>query len=79
MVVHKPMANVAQVPSIFNIQSQPLPKHRGHLTMPYFSKSSFLTSISIKLHLNFRSYHCNEMQQIHARLVGFGVSQFEQR
>lgn len=27
----------------------------------------------------FRSYHSYKVQQIHARLVGFGVSQFEQR
>lgn len=33
----------------------------------------------ISRHLHFRSYHSNKMQQIHAWLVGFGVSQLQQR
>lgn len=33
----------------------------------------------LSLPLPFRSYHSYKVQQIHARLVGFGVSQFEQR
>lgn len=37
---------------------------------PYFFNLMFFFS---------RSYHGYKMQQIHARLVGFGVSQFEQR
>lgn len=41
--------------------------------------SSTENSYYISRHLHFRSYHSNKMQQIHAWLVGFGVSQLQQR